>query len=301
MINIFEPTLGNEELEAIKSVFESKWLGKGKITAKFEEEYANHIGIPKELVLSTNNCTEGLFSSMEICGIKPGDEVIVPSISFVGAGNAVLAHGAKMVLCDVDRRTLNATALNIEKVITKKTKAVLLLHYGGVPCEMDEIMSLVKKYNLILIEDSAPGVCSTYNGKFIGTFGEMGMWSFDAMKILVTGDGAMLSFNSKDLRDKAEKLLYFGLESKSGFSNSVDKKWWEYDVSVYGHRSIMNDITAAMGREQLIKLPIFMEKRKFIHDYYNNKLKNISWLEIPLEIPHNCTTSYYFYHIQVKG
>lgn len=202
MINVFQPTLGQEELERINEVFKSNWIGKGKLVAEFEETFAKHIGSDSNKTLTTNCCSEGLFSSMHLCDIKPGDEVILPTISFVGAGNAVCANGSKMVLCDVDKRSLNARATDIEKVITKKTKAILLLHYGGIPCEMDEIMSLAEAYNLKVIEDCAAGVCSTYKGQALGTFGDIGMWSFDAMKILVCGDGAALHFKTPELREK---------------------------------------------------------------------------------------------------
>lgn len=301
MINVMQPTLGKEELEALEKTFESNWIGHGKKTAEFEEIYAKHLGSTKDRVLSTNCCSEGLFSSMYLCDIQPGDEVILPTISFIGAGNAVCAHGAKMVLCDVDPRTLNARACDIEKVITPKSKAVLLLHYGGIPCEMDEIVALCKKYNLKLIEDCAAGVCSTYKGKALGTFGDMGMWSFDAMKILVCGDGAILHFNDPALREKAEKWLYFGLETKSGYENSVAQKWWEFDISCFGHRAIMNDVTATIALEQYKKLPMYMEKRRAVHEYYNEHLKDIKWIDLPLPIPEGCTTSYYFYHIQIKN
>lgn len=301
MINVFQPTLGKEELTSIEKVFESNWIGKGKMTAEFETRYAKHIGSKKENVLSTNCCSEGLFSSMHFFDIKPDDEVILPTVSFIGAGNAVCANGSKMVLCDVDPRTLNATATDIEKVITKKAKAILLLHFGGIPCEMDEIMELAKAYNLKVIEDSACGVCSSYKGKHLGTIGDMGMWSFDAMKILVCGDGSILHFSDPEVREKAEKWLYFGLENKSGYTNSVDKKWWEYDVSCFGHRAIMNDVTAAIALEQLKKLPMYMERRKTVNDFYDENLKDTPWLDIPLPIKDYCTTSYYFYHIQVKN
>lgn len=301
IINVMQPTLGEEELKRIKEVFDSNWIGKGKLVSEFEAEYAKHLGSTPDKVLSTNCCSEGLFSSMDLCDIKPGDEVILPTISFIGAGNAVCAHGAKMVLCDVDPRTLNARASDIEKVITDKTKAILLLHFGGIPCEMDEIMALAKKYNLKVIEDCAAGVCSSYKGKALGTFGDIGMWSFDAMKILVCGDGAILHFNDPKLRERADKWLYFGLEAKSGFENSVAQKWWEFDISAYGHRAIMNNVTAAMALEQLKKLPDFMAKRKKVHEYYNENLKDLSWIDLPLPIPSDCTTSYYFYHIQIKN
>ena len=299
MINVYQPTLGKEELDALQEVFESNWLGKGKRVAEFEEKYAGHLGTSKDLVLTTNCCSEGLFSSMHLLDIQPGDEVIVPAISFIGAGNAVCAHGAKLVLCDVDPRTLNARAEDIEKVITPKSKAILLLHYGGIPCEMDEIMALAKKYNLKVIEDAAAGVCSRYKGKAVGTIGDMGMWSFDAMKILVCGDGAMLHFNTPELRHKADRWLYFGLETKSGYENSIAQKWWEFDISSFGHRAIMNDVTAAMALEQLKKLPMYMEKRKVVADFYNQNLKLFSWIELPPTQPEYIETSYYFYHVQI--
>jgi len=301
MINVYQPSLGKEELDALKDVFESNWLGKGKRVAEFEEKFAAHLGVSKDLVLSTNCCSEGLFSSMHLLDIQPGDEVIVPTISFIGAGNAVCAHGAKLVLCDVDPHTLNARHVDIEKVITPKSKAILLLHYGGVPCEMDEIMALASKHKLKVIEDEAAGVCSRYKGKAVGTFGDIGMWSFDAMKILVCGDGAMLYFNTPELRKKADRWLYFGLETKSGYENSVAQKWWEFDVSSFGHRAIMNDITAAIALEQLKKLPIYMEKRKHVHEFYNQNFKKFSWIELPPTLPDYVETSYYFYHIQIKN
>lgn len=300
MINVFQPSLGEEELARIREVFTSNWLGKGKLTDEFETGFAAHLGSSRDRVLSTNCCSEGLFTSMHMFGIGPGDEVILPTVSFVGAGNAVLASGAKLVLCDVDSRTLNVTAADIEAVITERTKAILLLHYGGVPCEMDEILELARRHGLAVIEDSACSVSSTYKGRACGTIGDMGMWSFDAMKILVCGDGAMLCFKDPALRERAEKWLYFGLESKSGYSNSVDQKWWEYDVSCFGHRAIMNDVTAAMAIEQLKKLPGFIARRKEICRLYDRLLQGLDWLDTPPELPPYSTSSYYFYHIQVK-
>ena len=150
MINVYQPTLGKEELDALEKVFESNWLGKGKRVAEFEEKFANHIKSSKDLVLTTNCCSEGLFSSMHLLDIQQGDEVILPTISFVGAGNAVCACGAKLVLCDVDPHTLNARAEDIEKVITPKTKALLLLHYGGIPCEKGQGCWNLRRYGNVV-------------------------------------------------------------------------------------------------------------------------------------------------------
>lgn len=301
MINVMQPTLGQEELDAIKRVFDSNWIGKGKLVSDFERMYADHIGSTPDRVLSTNCCSEGLFSSMHLFDIKPDDEVIVPTISFIGAGNAVCANGSKMVLCDVDPRTLNSRAEDIERAITPKTKAILLLHFGGVPCDMETIMPLAKEHNLVVIEDCAAGVCSKYKGHALGMDGDMAMWSFDAMKILVCGDGSILHFKDPSVREKADKWLYFGLEAKSGYENSVAQKWWEFDISAFGHRAIMNNVTAAMAIEQFKKLPSFMEKREYVHNTYNEGLKNLDWLDLPLPLEDGSKSSFYFYHIQIKN
>lgn len=301
MINVFQPCMGQEELDAIGRVFASNWLGKGALTKEFEERFASHLGTDALLCRSTNCCSEGLFNSMQVLNIGPGDEVIMPTISFVGAGNAVKACGAKLVLCDVDKRSLNVRAEDIEKKITKRTKAVLLLHFGGIACDIEGIQKLAKEHNFYIIEDSACSVASRYKGKALGTFGDMSMWSFDAMKILVCGDGGMLWFKNEELANKAEKIMYFGLESKSGFSNAVDKKWWAYELSCFGHRAIMNDITASIALEQLKKLPSFIASRKAINDIYNAQLGELAWLDLPPVNGPEYESSYYFYWIQVKN
>lgn len=301
MINIYQPSLGKEELSAIETVFESNWLGKGDVTAEFEKKFGEHLNVDSKKVLSTNCCSEALFSSMEIFDIGVGDEVILPTCSFVGAANAIVHSGAKIVFCDVDPRTMNVTAENIEKVVTPNTKAILLVHFAGIPCEMDEIMDLANAYGIKVFEDAACGVASKYKGKALGTIGDMGMWSFDAMKILVCADGGMAYFKDQFYRDKAEKIMYFGLENKSGYSNSVDKKWWEFEISQIGHRAIMNDVTAAMAVVQLGKLPKFIERRKQIAKMYDEGLKNVAWLDTPSPLKEYMQTSYYMYHIQVKN
>ena len=301
MINVMQPSLGQEELDAVKRVFDSNWIGKGKLVSDFEKMFAEHLGTNEKHVISTNCCSEGLFSSMHLCDIKPGDEVIVPTISFVGAGNAVCANGSKLVLCDVDPRTLNARAEDIERAITPNSKAILLLHYGGVPCDMDTIMPLAEAYGLKVIEDCAAGVWSQYKGHALGTDGDMAMWSFDAMKILVCGDGAILYFKDPEIREKADKWLYFGLEAKSGYENSVAQKWWEFDISAYGHRAIMNNVTAAIAIEQFKKLPGFIQRREAIHNAYSTGLANLKWLDLPMPLAQGSRSSFYFYHIQLKN
>ena len=312
MINIYQPSLGEEELKAIEKVFKSNWLGKGPLTKKFIEEFSNKIvtdnienmvfSSPSSDNLTTISCcTEGLFQSMDLYNIKKGDEVILPSISFIGAANAIAYKKAKPIFCDIDKHTLNPTVKHIEEKITPKTKAIIVLHYAGVPCDIENISNLCKEKGIKLIEDNANSPFSRVDCISTGTFGDIGLWSFDSMKMLVTGDGGMIySKNKKDIK-KIEKLSYLGLESKSGFSNNIDSKWWEFDISSPSRRCITNDIQAAIGIEQLKKIDGFISKRKLIHDTYSKELNKLDWLKVPLPIPHNITSSYYMYHVQVKN
>lgn len=303
MINVFQPSLADEELGAVKRVFESNWIGRGNETIAFEKEFAAHLGYTSPnsaFVRTVSCCSAGLFYSMKLLNIQPGDEFILPSIHFVAAANAILDCGGVPVFCDVDPRTLNATAESIEKKITKKTKAILIIHYGGYPCDMDSICKLAQAYNLKLVEDAACSVASQYKGQACGTFGDIGIWSFDAMKILVCGDGGMMHFKEPEMMKRFEKLSYLGLCSKSGFESTVDKKWWAFDVSCYGRRDIMNDISCAIGREQLKKLPGFIQKRKEISQMYDQALCGEDWLTLPPALPEDCKSSYYFYWVQLK-
>jgi dTDP-4-amino-4,6-dideoxygalactose transaminase len=299
MINVFEPALREEELDAVKAVFESNWVGKGRLTDQFESQFASFLGIDRKQIRSLSCCTEGLFQSMGMIGAGPGDEVILPTISFVGAANAVAACGARPIFCDVDGRTLNPTAELIERKITPRTKAIMILHYGGVPCDMDEMVDLARDRGLALVEDNACSVASRYRDKACGTFGDFGSWSFDAMKILVTGDGGMIYCKSPERAQQVEELVYLGLLTKSGLSGANEGRWWEFEIGSFGRRAIMNDMSSAIGLEQLKKLAGFIARRREIHEAYDRLLSDLNWLQLPPEIPPYSESSYYFYWLQM--
>lgn len=300
MINIYQPSLGKEELKAIEKVFKSNWLGKGPKTEEFTLEFSKKLNTSPQNLLTISSCTEGLFQSVDLY-INKGDEVILPSISFIGAANAIVAKKGIPIFCDVNPRTLNVGVEHIEEKITPKTKAVIIVHYAGVPCDIENISKLCKEKNIILIEDNANSPFSKVNSKNTGTFGDIGLWSFDSMKQLVIGDGGMVYCNNKEDVKKLNKLTYLGLESKSGFSNSIDNKWWEFEISSPSRRSITNDIQAAIGIEQLKKIDSQLERRKLIHDMYSNSLKTLDWLDVPQNLPSGVISSYYMYHIQTKS
>lgn len=298
MIQVFSPAISQSDIDTVANTLKSGWLGKGSKVTEFEVAWADHIGVSPANVVSTNSCTEALFTAIKLLNIGPGDEVIIPAIHFIGTAQAVLAVGATPVFCDVDSRTLNTTADDIHLKITNKTRGIILNHYGGVPC--DDI-SLITQWctdlNIYLIEDAACAPASTINGQAVGTFGDIGVWSFDAMKIITTGDGGMMYTRNPELASKAHKMLYLGISSESGLS-SDKARWWEFGVDIEGaRRSVMNDIAAAMGLEQLKRLPEFIARRAQIRAIYDGLL-----FDLPITFPplwfDIATNSFYFYWIQ---
>ncbi|MDO0939335.1 DegT/DnrJ/EryC1/StrS family aminotransferase [Streptomyces sp. DG2A-72] len=300
MINVFQPTLGDEELSAVKEVFDSNWLGHGPRTEKFEAAFAGHLGVPAEHVIFINSATAGLFLAGELLGLGPDDDVVMPSVSFVAAGNAVSATGARMVFCDVDPRTLNPTAAQVESALTPRTKAVLLLHYGGYPGDVAAIAELCRDRGVTLIEDAACAVASRADGTACGTFGDLAVWSFDAMKVLVTGDGGMFYARDPEVARRARSFAYHGLEQSSGFSAAkVSHRWWELNLASFGRRVVGNDVTAAIGQVQLRRLPEFVARRNAICALYSELLADAEGIVLPPPLPDGHTTSGYFYWVQL--
>ncbi|MPQ96918.1 aminotransferase class V-fold PLP-dependent enzyme [Modestobacter sp. I12A-02628] len=302
MINIFQPTLGAAELAAVGEVFNSNWLGRGRRTADFEKAFAGHIGVDPAQVVSTNSCTEALFLIMEMLELGPGDEVVLPSISFVGAANAIAARGARPVFCDVDPHTLNPTPDHVRAVLTPATAAVLVLHYGGRPGAIADIATLCREVGLPLIEDTACAVASAADGHAAGTFGDFAAWSFDAMKILVTGDGGMLYARDSDRVRDAASRLYLGMREASGLAQAMatdsaaPQRWWEFELDGFGRRSITNDIASAIGLVQLARLPEFLQRRSEIATCYDEQLAGLP-VRLPPPLPEGHTTSHFFYWI----
>ena len=304
MINLFQPNLGDEELALIKDVFTSNWLGKGNGVKDFESKFATSLSSNSESFLSTTSCTEAIFLSAKLFNFSKSDEIIVPTISFPSIGSAIIESEAKIVFCDVDKHSLNVRAEDIQKVISNKTKAIYITHYGGIPCEMDEIIELCNQHKILVIEDSACALRSFYKGQACGTIGDMGMWSFDAMKTLSTADGGMMYIKDTDKRIEAEESLYLGLpvKSKSGLDSSSENaaNWWEFEMNRTGRRAIMNNVTAAMGLSQLNKLSTFIDKRKNIFEKYTKELENTGDIKLPPVPGFEYISSYYFFWIQTE-
>jgi len=302
MIPIFSNTLGDEELQAVERVFASRWLGRGQECAGFESEFAAYQKTDASQVLLCNCCTSAIYIALRALGVGPGAEVIVPTAHFVSAGTLPMELGAQVVLADVDARTLNVKPAEVERLLTKRTRAILLLHYGGHPCDVDAIREIVDG-RAAIIEDAANAVASTYHGLPCGTLADAGVWSFDAMKILVMGDGGALWMRDDVALKAARSMRYLGL--KRGTASGTDAahagspRWWEFTVETPSGRFISNDILAAIGRVQLKKLDQFISRRHEIWDTYQRELASCP-LALPPEPLADCTTSYYMYWVQTS-
>lgn len=303
MINIFEPSLGQEELDALKEVFASNWIGRGEHVLRFEREFAASLQVDAAHFTTTNSCTEAIFLAADLFNFGPGNEIIVPAVSFIAVGNAIVARGATMVLCDVDSRSLNATPELIEGKITPRTRAVFVNHYGGIACDMEPIMALCRERGIAVIEDAACAPRSFYRGRAVGTIGDMGMWSFDAMKIVCTGDGGMIYLRDPEQLVEAKEQLYMGLPNRqtSGIDSAAcgASSWWQFEINRPGRRAIMNNIAGAIGVAQMKKLPGFLARRRQIHEHYERELGCLGWLALPPAIPSDCVSSYYFFWVQL--
>lgn len=294
-INVFQPSLGQNELLSVADSFNTGWIGKGRKVDEFEHAWANHIGVKPENVTSISCATEGLF---QICGylLREGNEVIIPSIHFIGAANAVWAQAATPVFCDVDPHTLNPNLNHLEACRTPTTRAVIILHYGGVAPQLDAIRQWCDDNDLWLIEDAACAPATTYKRKAAGTWGHFGVFSFDAMKIMSTGDGGMVYCEKPEHVEVIRKSIYLGMDTQSGLTSDKDR-WWEFDATCAGRRAIMNDIAAGIGLEQLRKLDGFVKGRKYIQAKYDELLDR-ERVTIPPFGEFGATQSAYFYWIQ---
>ena len=277
-IPLFDLNYDEEEENAVIEVLKSKWISSGPKCIELENKFCKMLDVNYGVAVSS--CTAALHLALRCLGIGNGDEVIVPSLTFVATVNAVRYVGADPVFCDIeniDKPVINAT--DIERLITKKTKAVIVMHYAGFPCDMDKIMSVCNKCNIKVIEDACHGPMSIYHGKKIGSIGEIGCFSFFSNKNISTGEGGMLVTNNKEIFEKAKLLRSHGMttmsyERASGHSTN-------YDVVELGYNYRMDDIRASIGIVQLDKLYNDIKRRDFVRSEYYRNLYNISKIIIP--------------------
>jgi perosamine synthetase len=267
-IPVSEPTITEKEVEYILKAVKSGWVSSlGEFINKFEEEFARYVGT--KYALTTSNGTTALHLALVSLGIKEGDEVIVPDLTFIATANAVAYTGAKPVFADIDPETWCIDPEDIKKKITSKTKAIIPVHLYGHPADMDPILEIAKEYGLYVIEDCAEAHGAEYKGKKVGSLGICGAFSFYGNKIITTGEGGMITTNDEALYERAKFLRDHAM--------SKEKRYWHTEVG-YNYR--MTNIQAALGLAQLERIDEIIRKKRQIFEWYREYLKDIAGIKL---------------------
>lgn len=297
-IPLFNLNFGEEENKAVVEVLNSKWISSGPKCIELENKFADMLGA--KYAVAVSNCTAALHLAILCAGIVPGDEVIVPSLTFVATVNSVRYAGGVPVFCDiVSKENLCIDPEQIERLITEKTKAITVMHYGGFACDMEKIKAIAEKNHLKLIEDACHGPMSEYKGKRLGTIGDIGCFSFFSNKNISTGEGGIFVTNSEEIYEKAKLMRSHGMttmsyERASGHSTS-------YDVVELGYNYRFNDILAGIGIVQLDKLLSDIEKRRNIRNLYIRLLVDEDRIIVPFKDYQEFTASYIFPIVLANG
>ena len=297
MIPLFKPCLGEKEEQAVVKTLRSGWLGNGPQALALERNLAKLTGTKYAVAL--NSATAALHLSL-LTTIKPGDEVISSSLTFVAANQAILQAGGKIVFADCDEASLSTDAGDVIKKISAKTKAIIVTHYGGRPADLKPLVKICRQKKIALIEDCAHAAGSYYRGKHVGGFGTVGCFSFAAIKNITTGDGGMVVTNSKILADRIRHLAWSGISSSTWLRYGQKRKShkWEYDVTDLGFKYQMNDIAASIGLVQFDKLNQTNGRRAKITKRYDQAFKKIDWIKLLNDRPEN-KSSHHNYVIKV--
>jgi perosamine synthetase len=272
IIPVSKPSLGREELLEVKKVFNSSWLGLGKWVKEFECRLREFLGAPH--VIAVNSGTSALHLALESLDIKKDDEVIVPSLTFVATVQAIIMAGAKPVFCDIEEETLNMDVLDASSRITPRTKAIMPVHYGGFPCDMEKIFEIAKKRKVKVVEDAAHAFGSYYKGKKIGSFGDIICFSFDPIKNITCGEGGVIATTDDEIARTIYKKRILGISNDTWSRYKHDRDWF-YAVTTNGFRYHMSNINAAIGIAQLAKLEKFSKERRLLAKKYDAELGKV--------------------------
>ncbi len=271
------PMIEQAEIDEVVDSLRSGWIGTGPKVARFEDMFRTYTRSDHAVAL--HSCTAALHLTMLAAGIGPGDEVIVPSMTFCATANAVIHAGARPVFVDVDRETMNMTPASIEQAVTERTKAVIPVHMAGRPCEMERIVPLARAHGLVVIEDAAHAIEAGCQGRKIGSISDATCFSFYVTKNLVTGEGGMVTTRHRDWAEKVQMLALHGL-SRGAWRRYSDEGFRHYQVLAPGYKANMMDLQAAMGLHQLPRLERYLQRRRQIWERYN-----AAFADLPVHLP----------------
>lgn len=276
-IPVSRPSLKEEEITAIKKVFETGWLGLGSTVFEFERGLKEYLGA--KYVIACNTGTSALHLALDGFGVKRGDEVLVSSLTFVATIQAILMCGATPVFCDVEEDTLNIDVTDVERKITKRSRVIMPVHYSGLVCDMERLMDIAKRKGLLVIEDAAHAFGSTYRGRKIGTIGDAVCFSFDPIKVITCGEGGAVVTNNKKIAEIMVKKRVLGID-KDSWSRQRNRRSWFYQVNTTGFRYHMSNFNASIGLAQFAKLDKFLSRRREIARQYDTKLIQLADIKL---------------------
>ncbi|MCM3654512.1 UDP-4-amino-4,6-dideoxy-N-acetyl-beta-L-altrosamine transaminase [Metabacillus litoralis] len=288
--------IDDDDIEAVKSVLLSEFLTTGPMISQFEKKIAEYVG--SQYAVAFSNGTAALHAACFVVGIKENDEVITSPMTFAASANCILYLGGKPVFADIDNQTYNISPHSIKQLITKNTKAIIPIDFTGQPVALDEIRSIAKEHDLIVIEDAAHALGATYKGKRIGSISDMTMFSFHPVKHITTGEGGIITTNNKEYYEKLIQFRSHGI-TRDPMALIDNQGPWYYEMQFLGFNYRMTDIQAALGLSQLKKIDEFIKIRKQFVDMYNQAFQEIKEIKIPT-IQEENESSWHLYIIRLN-
>lgn len=294
-INFFNTFIEADAHKNIKKVLDSTMLSEGKVVKEFENKLRIELGLVNPVAL--NSGTSSLHLALVLAGIKDGDEVILPAQTFIATGMVIAQEKAVPIFADIQLNTGNIDPKSIEKKITKKTKAIIVVHWAGYPADIDEINIIAKKHNLIVIEDAAHALGATYKNKPVGSISPFTCFSFQSIKHLTTGDGGTLCVKNQGKLREAIAKRWFGIDRTNSKQSELGER--KYDVASVGYKYHMNNYSAALGLSNLKNFKSRLEKRRKIAEKYRKELKNVTGIKLFEEKTDRVSAYWQFgFHVQ---
>lgn len=299
MISVFGSLVGEAEIKAVTECLESQWLGLGRNVDEFEERFKAKFGLPTFAMVDSGS--NALLMAVSLLDLPPGSEIILPTYTWVSCAQAIILAGHKPVFCDVDLATMNVRSEDVVPKITKSTAAIMVVHYAGLSVDMDPIKSL----GYPIVEDAAHAVDSTYYGQPCGNIGDVGIYSFDAVKNLTVGEGGGITMRDSKMLPRALAMRYCGI-GKSGFEAAQKKsgsesRWWEYNIAEPFIKMLPTNIAASIGIAQLDRIDCLQARRAEIWARYQLELGALPQVITPVDAPVGCKHSYFTYCIRVPN
>lgn len=295
-IPVFSPDLGIDTIRHLSETLEIGWLGMGEKTKEFEEYISKFLELNGRFVIATNTATSALHLALRAINVGEGDEVITPSFNCVADQQAIRMAGAEPVMCDILEDNLGIDCKKAEELISEKTKAIVPLHYSGIPCNQKEVYELAQKYNLRVIEDCCHAFGTSMDGKKLGSYGDMAFFSFDAVKTLTSIDGGCLIVNDEEEFEKIQHMRLLGMD-KDTLERYKNKRSWNYDVITEGYRYHLNNVMASVGISQIKRIDKIIDSRRRVCKYYNDAFKNLKKIDIPKTDFENISSFNYYIRV----